>query len=208
MQNLTSEIHEIARHDLKTAQRMALDAVGESGMRRYFEFKGRQSCIRKAQLKPLPGDSADAFIKGATRVDDVVVREILPIHIACLQAVNSPLLELVSRAAESKEKKSDADFNEDEQNHVCFIMTEDPKTLRKMLKDGGESAIKEKATDAIQDNWNAAKINMVMLAVIEQFHRHVKTSVKFAGEVEAQGDKSFFQGLTGKVLKQPESAGS
>lgn len=195
---LTSPIHEIAKTDLKQAQSIALRAIGESGLRRFFEFRGRQDCIRRAQLKPLPGDSADAFIKGATRVGDVTVREILPIHIACLQAVNSPLLTLVQKATESEDKKGDSDFSEDEQNEVCYIMVEDPKTLRSILKSGGEPALKEKATEMIQDIWNAAKINMVVLAVIEQFHRHVKTSVKFAGEVESQGDKSFFQALKEK----------
>lgn len=193
-----STIHEIAKSDLKQAQRMAAQAVGESGLRRYFEFRGRQSCIRKAQLKPLPGDSADAFLKGATRVGDVTVREVLPIHIACLQAVKSPILELVERATESKDGKGDSEFSEEDQNCACYIFTSDPKQLRVTLKDGGESLIKEKANSLIQDNWNAAKINMVMLVVIEQFHRHVKTSVKFAGEVESQGDKSFFQALREK----------
>ncbi len=177
---------------------MAASAIGESGLRRYFEFKGRQSCIRKAQLKPLPGNSADAFLKGATKVGDVTVREVLPIHIACLQAVNSPILSLVANATDSKDGKANADFSEEDQWNICHIFTEDPKLLRKSLKEGGESVLKSNAESAICDQWNAAKINMVILAVIEQFHRHVKTSVKFAGEVEAQGDKSFFQALVAK----------
>lgn len=171
---------------------MALKALN---LEPYFAFRGRQYCAKQAQSVPLPGASADAFLRGTTKVGDVIVREVVPVHIACLQAVDSPLLKMVAQATESKEKKSNADFDEESQWAICYIFTSEPKRLRTILKEGGASAIKE-ASEKTVDGWPASKINMVILAVIEQFHRHITTTVKFAAEVEKQVDKSFFQALT------------
>jgi hypothetical protein len=192
-------ILELSKQNPKDAHALVARAIGERGHRAFFEFKGRQSCIEKAQAKPLPGASANVFIKGATTVGDVVVREVVPIHIACLQAVDSPLLKLVQNAANQTGEKANENFSEEAQWEICYIFTQNPKELRKILKDGGADAIKKLAEETIDCNWTAAKINSVILAVIEQFHRHIQTTVKFAAEVEGQGDKSFFQALAGKV---------
>lgn len=162
----------------------------------YVAFTRKRECAEKANSVPLPGASADAFIRGATRVGDVIVREVEPVHIACLQAVDSPILKMVSQATESKEKSSNADFGIKDQWYICHIFTANPDDLLDILDCGGTEKIKEVSKAAINKQWNAAKINMVMLAVIEQFHRHIQTTVKFAAQVEGQVESSFFQALT------------
>lgn len=192
----TTDIHEIGKRDLRQAQELAWSAIGESGKRRLMEFRGRQSCIEKAQSKPLPGALADTFSKGGTMIDGSLIREVVPIHIACLQAVNSPILNLVQKAVDAENSKADQEFSESDQWEVCYIFTENPKVLRSVLKQGA-NAIKKAAEEAIDGNWTGAKMQVAMIAVIEQFHRHVKTTVKFTAEIEAQGDASFFQALRG-----------
>ena len=113
--------------------------------------------------------------------------------------MDSPLLKLVQKAANQSGEKTDENFSEEAQWEFCYIFTQNPKELRKTLKDGGAEAIKKLSEEAIDCLWSAAKINSVILAVIEQFHRHIQTTVKFAAEVEGQGDKRFFQALAGKL---------
>lgn len=212
--NTTTELNEMARNQdgsvnpdgLRRVQELAFGAIGESGRRAFFEFKGRQSCIKAAQAKPLPGASANAIIKGATKVAEEVVREVLPIHIACLQAVDSPLLKLVNNAIESAEKKSNVDFSESAQWELCYIFTQEPRALRTLLKEEGVSALQSKS-EAKCSEWNAAKCNTVILAIIEQFHRHVQTTVRFSNEVEGQVDARFFQALQGQLPKPADKAG-
>lgn len=196
--NIVSEVDQIAKSQgLEAAYRIAEQAVGRAGYERFLLHKGRQSCIKKAMSKPLPGASGDTFIKGNTTVGDVTVREVLPIHIACLQAVESPLLTLVNNAIQSEEKKAAIDFNEQQQFEICYLFTTEPKQLRKTLKESGAESIKKLSDETVCD-WTAAKINMVILAVVEQFHRHIQTSAKFAAQVEAQGDEHFFRALSQK----------
>lgn len=202
----TSEIQRIRRGALNPEQ--LAKARGAVNLGPYISFKQRNECAERAQSVALPGAAADAFIRGATKVGDVIVREVEPVHIACLQAVNSPILNMVSQATEAKEKSSDADFGIKDQWYVCHIFTANPDDLMDILDCGGEKKIKEVSKNAIYKQWNAAKINMVMLAIIEQFHRHVQTTVKFAAEVEGQVDKSFFQALAKNPPAKAESAGS
>lgn len=188
------QIQKIQREALSPEQ--LIQARGSINLGPYIAFKRRNACAEKAQSVPLPGASADAFLRGATKVGDVIVREVVPVHIACLQSVDSPILKMVSQATESKEKKSNSDFGIKDQWYICHIFTTDTDELLDILDCGGADKIKEVSKAAINKKWNAAKINMVMLAVIEQFHRHIQTTVKFAAEVEGQVDKSFFQALT------------
>ena len=179
---------------LRQAQTEIWSRMPESTRNLFYQHKGRQSCIRQAMAKPLPGASADAFIKGATRIDGETVREVLPVHIAALQAVDSPLLQMVQKATESTDKKSNSDFTEQQQWDAAYIFTCEPKFLRKILKDGGKESVQLLAEEKCCD-WTAAKLNFVILAVVEQFNRHVQTAVKYAAELEGQAP-AFFQALT------------
>jgi hypothetical protein len=95
---LTSDINEIARDDLKEAQRIAFSAIGEEGRRRFFEFRGRQSCIARAQSKPLPGESRGAFLNSDIKVGDKLIHRIVPRHFIILEAIDSPLLKMMEQA--------------------------------------------------------------------------------------------------------------
>lgn len=210
--NLTTPLHEMATNPdgsvnpegLRRVQETVWSSLPESSRRNFFEFKGRQSCVKAAMAKPLPGASADAFIKGATKVAGETVHEVYPIHIVCLQAVDSPLLKLVQAAAVSEEKKGTQNFQEQDEWNVCYIFTENPKTLRAIIKNGGAAEIGKRAEELVDGKWNAAKINAVSLSVIEQFHRHIQTSVKFTAEVEGQGDEGFFLELSKSLPKLKE----
>ena len=201
----TKDIIEIGKRDPKEAHRLVAQAVGDRGHKAFFEFKGRQSCIRQAQSKPLPGAAESAFTKGAIKAAGKTVNRVVPTHFAVLQALNSPLLAMIENA--TAEKKASVDFDDEQQWEICYVFTTDAKALRKTLKADGIDAVK-KLAEATCGDWSAAELNFVMLAVIEQLKRHVETTVKFAADMEASGDVSFFLEQKGSQSKLPDSAGS
>lgn len=190
--------------DQSTRREIAMRSVNP---RAFFEWKGRQECAARAMAKPLPGAAADAILSGNTKVGDVVVQKVQPVHIAYLQELASPLLQLAENASKSKEKKDTQDFRLRQQREVCYIFTEDPELLFDSIDTSTVEEKKNKA-NAFVKNWDAAKVNMVILAIIEQFHRHIKSTIRFATEVQSQGDASFFRELQASFEKPPESAGS
>lgn len=157
---------------------------------RVKEFMVSQAMIKEAQAKPLPGPSGDAFAQGVIKAAGKIVRRVVPVHFAVLQALNSPLLKMMERAA--IEKQSESEFNDEQQIQVCHVFTANPRELRIKLRNEGVESIKKDA-DLACGEWSAAEINAVMLAVIEQLKRHVETTVRFAAEMEASGDVTFFQ---------------
>ena len=171
-------------------------ALGSLNLNRFFEFKGRQSCIEKAMAKPLPGASFAAFTKGEIPAAGKVVNRVVPAHFAVLQALDSPLLKMIEQA--TTKQKADVDFTAEQRWQVCYVFTEDAKTVFKALKSKGADFIRQEAENAILEVWDEAQINLVMIAVLEQIKRHIQTTVKFAGEMKERGDVSFFQ-------EQPES---
>ena len=58
----------------------AVDRRG--GHKPLIEFRARQSCIRQAMAKPLPGAAGDAFLKGAVSVGHFTIYEVMPISSA------------------------------------------------------------------------------------------------------------------------------
>lgn len=193
--------------DVRKAQEGIWNALPESSRDAYFKFRGRQACIQKAMSKPLPGAAADAFLKGSTKVGEYIVHRVMPIHIACLQAVESPLLQIGQKASESEVKKASAEITDEQQWEMIQIFITYPKVLRKTFDEpSGILEIKKLSKEI--ESWSAAEINMVLLAITEQYHRHCKTTMRFAAEVQSQGDESFFQALRESQSKPAESAGS
>lgn len=172
----------------------------------WFEFKGRQECIKKAQAKPLPGAAEIAFTRGAIKAGGKIVNRVVPSHFAVLQAINSPLLSMIESAARDKSAK--VDFSPESQWEICYIFTEDSKSVYRALKDKGADFVRDQALNVVGEGWDAAAVNLVMIAVIEQMKRHVETTIKFAAEMEASGDVSFFRELNHEASKRLESAGS
>lgn len=175
--------------DQDSIRKISIGALTENSKRRFFEFKGRQSCADKAKSKPLPGASAGAFLHGEIKVSDRLVRRVVPIHFTVLQALESPLLKMIENAM--TKKSAEVDYSEEQQWEICHVFTAEPRELRRTLKEKGISEIKVQSL--ILENWSAAQINMTMLAILEQVKRHIETTVKFAGEMEKEGNISFFQ---------------
>lgn len=189
----------------RQAQRLIWGALPESSRRNFFEFRGRQACIERAMATPLPGAAGDAFTKGAISVAGKLVNRVVPTHFAVLQALKSPLLTMLEQA--TNEAKSAVDFDDEQQWQICYVFTANPKTMRQTLKSpNGLESIKADAERFCGD-WSAAELNFVMLAVIEQLKRHVETTVKFAAELEASGDVSFFRDKKPKSERPADSAG-
>lgn len=202
-----NELIEISRTNPKEAHRLFAEGIGARGHAPYFAHLHHQECIREAMSKPLPGAAADALINGALKVNGRMVYEVVPTHIKCLQALNSPLLQMGQQAAESKDKSANADLTEEQQWELCYIFTTPPRELRKTLKERGVSILRSQAEDFWADK-NAAEINVTIAAILNQYGRHFQTTVKFAAEMEASGDVSFFRELNSQSLKPLESAGS
>ena len=181
---------------IEQQRKIALDAISPESKRRFLEFHGRQRCIERAMAKPLPGASAAAFTKGEINAADKIVNRVVPAHFAVLQALDSPLLKMIEQA--TTKTKADVDFTAEQRWQVCYVFTEDAKTIYKALKSKGADFIREQSENVVMATWDEAQINLVMIAVLEQIKRHIQTTVKFAGEMKERGDVSFFQ-------EQPES---
>jgi hypothetical protein len=177
---------------LKAATHISRDiALSIVNKAKWFEFKGRQNFIAQAQSKPLPGAAGKAFTSGAIKVGGRVINRVVPAHFAILQALDSPLLKMIESA--TTKNKVDVDFKANEQWEVCYVFTNDAETTYEILETEGVKAIKSEAKKGVGMKWEAAEVNLAMLAVIEQIKRHIQTTVKMAAEMEASGDVSFFQ---------------
>ena len=172
-------------------------ALGAVNIDRYAEWRGRQACIEKAQSKPLPGASGKAFASGPVRAAGKIVNRVVPSHFAVLQSLDSPLLSMIENAM--GKKSVDVSFKPHEQWQICYVFTEDAEEVYTLLETEGAKAVAQAAKKAVGMGWEASAVNLVMLAVLEQIKRHVETTVKFAAEMEAQGDVSFFQELKTKA---------
>ena len=192
-------ILEIGKRDIKEAQKIAWDAIGENGRKGFFEFRGRQSCIRQAMTKPLPGAS-DAILKDSIQVGSRKIRPVVPAHFAILQGLDSPLLKLIADATANKA----ADLvnpTQEQKWEICHVFTAEPKTLFKAFKSQGADFIREQSADAVGMEWQASEVELAMPAIMEQLKRHIETTVRFAAEMEAKGDVSFFREQKGEPLK-------
>lgn len=197
---MENSIYEIGKRDIKEAQKMAWEAIGENGRKGFFEFRGRQSCIRQAQAVPLPGASKDAFTKYSIKVGNRRINPVVPVHFAVLQALDSPLLKLIADATANKKAELTNPTHE-QKWEICHVFTAEPKTLFKELKSKGVDFIREQSADAVGLEWDAAEVELAMPAIMEQLKRHIETTVKFAVEMEAKGDVSFFREQKEQSLK-------
>jgi hypothetical protein len=154
-------------------------------------WRNKQTCIERAQSKPLPAAAGKAFTSGNIKACGKVVSRVAPVHFAILQALDSPLLKMIEQATTSS--KNEVDFKASEQWDVCYVFTEDAEAVYTMLETDGVKAIRQAAKKAVGLKWDAAAVNLVMLAVLEQIKRHVQTTVRMASEMKDEGEVSFFQ---------------
>lgn len=204
--NTTTELNEMARNKdgsvnpdgLHRVQELAWGIIGESGRRSFFEFKGRQSCIKAAQAKPLPGPAGQAFASGPIKAAGMVVHKIVPAHFAVLQAMKSPLLTMIENAM--TQKAVDVDLKGSEEWDICYLFTSDIEAVYNKLENEGVIAIQADAKK-IGFQWDSAAIKLVIVAVLEQVKRHISTTVRFAADMDKDGQISFFREQSPTPLK-------
>lgn len=170
---------------------IALKAVN---LEPYIAWQKRQGVVREAAIKPLPGSAEQAFVSGPVMAAGKTVNRVVPAHFAVLQALKSPLLEMISNAV--TKRKSEVDFTHEQQWEICHVFTAEPKALYRALRASGAEFVRQQAHDTVME-WDAAAINLVMLAVMEQMKRHISTTVKFAADMEKEGQVSFFRETPG-----------
>ena len=183
----TAEQIEKLRNAKPVSRETALKAVNWDNYGRWLE---KQKSIASAQTRPLPGPAERAFTNGDIKAGDCLVKRVVPIHFAALQAVKSPILKMIESATTGVESKMD--WSEEDQWNACYIFTVEPRQLRGEMKLDGIDSIKGKAA-ALVENWSAAQVNVVILAILEQIKRHVETTVRFAAEMEGEGNLTFFR---------------
>lgn len=193
-------ILELSRSNPAEAHKLVARALGEKGHRSFFEHRGRQACIQKAMAKPLPGALGNAFLKSDIKVGSRMIRPVVPAHFAVLQALDSPLLKLIAEATSSKSAEL-KNPSQEEKWEICHVFTAEPKTLFKELKSKGVDFIREQAQDAVGMTWEAAEVELAMPAIMEQLKRHIETTVRFAAEMEAKNEVSFFREQKPEALK-------
>lgn len=183
----TKQLLELGKQDPKEAHRLIANMVGERGHKPFFEFRGRQDCIRRAMSRPLPGAAGDAFLLGSVKLDEHTIYEVMPIHLKCLQAVNSPMLDLMTAAAEDG-KSAKREFELDDEFQLCYIFTENPEVLYDTPKSKLVELIQNSAKSKFRSA-SSALVNGICTAIVKQFERHIATSVRFSSEVEGQTEK-------------------
>ena len=171
----------------------ALKAVNWALLERHCK---KQKSIATAKVVPLPGASGKAFTTGNIKAGGKIVFRAVPAHFAVLQALESPLLKMMENAMTKSEVK--LDFKPSEQWEVCYVFTEDAEKVYDLLESEGVKAIKKVARKEVGMKWDAASVNLVMLAILEQIKRHVETTVKFAADMQEAAEVTFFQELTEK----------
>jgi hypothetical protein len=181
-------IYDLSLEDPKKAYDLVFREVDRRGGHGVLiQHKMRQSCVRQAMSKPLPGAAGAAFLEGSVKVGEYAINEVMPIHLKCLQLVNSPLLDLVTAAVENgKEAKREIEF-EDEWN-MCFIFTENPEVLYDTPKSELAALIKKQGKERFRLA-NSAAVNGICAAIVKQFERHISTTVRYASDIDGQTEK-------------------
>lgn len=201
-------IFELAQSDPREAHRLVEKNVCPSTRRVFTEYHQRQSCIGEAMSKPLPGAAADAMINGCLKVNGRKIYEVVPTHIKCLQAVDSPILKLGQAALDDKNKSADGNFTDEEEWELCYIFTTPPRELRLLLKESGPTKLKAEAERLWADgSASASEITMTVYGAFNQYARHFQTTAKFEDEMTKSGDVSFFLQLKNAHLKPVASGG-
>ena len=160
-------------------------------------FRQKNECDQRARSKPLPGSAGKAFTSGPINAGGKVVNRVVPAHFALLQALESPILKMIESAAADKEKKSEVDFKPREEWELCYVFTEDVEASYELLESKGVAELR-KAIKKAAMSWEGVATNLIMMAVVEQIKRHVETTVRFAAEMEKDGQVTFFR-------EQPET---
>ena len=189
-------IYELAQSDPAAAHRLVAEAVDRRGGHRpLIEMRARQSCIRQASAVPLPGAAADAFLRGAVTVGDFTIYEVMPIHLKCLQIVDSPILKGKPVASEDGQSISVQmpEFEFQDEWNLCFIFTHDPEALydtpKSKLKEVIESEGRRLFKPSHSSVVNAATVNGICSAIMRQFERHHATTIRHEAEMESGTEK-------------------
>jgi hypothetical protein len=182
---------ELSKRDPKAAYDLVFKEVERrGGLKAPREFFARQSCIGKAMAKPLPGAAEDAFLKGAVSVGGYTIYEVMPIHLKCLQVVDSPILKGEPVASEDglsvTVKMPEFEF-QDEWN-LCFIFTHDPEVLydtpksklKELIEGEGKRLFKPSKTNVV----NSATVNGICSAIMKQLERHHSTVLRNEQELD------------------------
>lgn len=166
-------------------------AIKAVNLEPYIKFRQEQDAIASARTKPLPGSSLKAFTSGAINAGGKIVQRVVPAHFAVLQALDSPLIKMIENATNRKDEE--AEFKPAQQWEVCYVFTQDIEQIFTELEEKGVKAIKSAARKEIGMKWEAAAVNVVLMAVLEQVKRHIQTTVKMVGEMEKEGEVTFFR---------------
>ena len=189
-------VYDLSLRDPKAAYDLVWKSVeGRGGLKAPREFAARQSCIRAAMAKPLPGAAGDAFLKGAVTVGDFTIYEVMPIHLKCLQIVDSPLLKGTPVASEDGKHVAIQmpEFEFQDEWNLCFIFTHDPEALydtpKSKLKEVIESEGRRLFKPSRDGVVNAATVNGICSAIMRQFERHHATTIRHESEMDNAPEK-------------------
>lgn len=184
-------VFDLAQADPESAYKLVFEAVDRrGGHQALINHRARQSCIGKAMAKPLPGAAEDAFLKGAVSVGGYTIYEVMPIHLKCLQVVDSPILKGEPVASEDglsvTVKMPEFEF-QDEWN-LCFIFTHDPEVLydtpksklKELIEGEGKRFFKPSKTNVV----NSATVNGICSAIMKQLERHHSTVLRNEQELD------------------------
>jgi len=193
--------YDISLTDPAAAHKLVFEAIeARGGLEVLRRRNARQSCIKEAMAKPLPGAAGDAFLRGSVEVGEELkfqVHGVFPITHLALQAIESPLLKLVGNAASKPGEKAGMEFTLEDEWRVCFIFTEHPASLFCVWKKDN-AALAGYILDGAQAKFETVPsedVNAICTAVLAQYHRFVQATIRRRAQLRGQVENSFFLAL-------------
>jgi len=181
---------ELAAENPVAAYDLVFKAVeARGGFKAFHAHKARQSCIKAAMAKPLPGAAGDAYTKGPVHAAGKTVNKVTCATWALLQALESPIITMFQQAAKTGEAK--ADWAEQQKWDACWIFTQSAPRLYILLEEKGAEAVRSECRINVMQ-WDQAEIDVIMAGIMEQVRRHSNTLVKHLTDAQEGGEISFF----------------
>lgn len=144
----------------------------------------------RAAATPLPGTTAE-IMKGPIQVGPFSVRPFVAADWICLQKLKSPLYEMFLELQKPQEKQQEVAWDDESKFIACWQFTTDPREVYAIVR---KDVDKAKADAVEKFGMDDGKSNeFIVVAVIEQFKRHIMTRLQYAAEVkEGKELKGFF----------------
>lgn len=167
-----------------------IEALGEE---KIVQIRLESMANHRAAAVPLPGPALDAF-SGPIKVGAFTVRNFVGVDWVLIQKLDSPLYRLYLELQKPEKEQEVVEWTEDEKYTACWQFTTDIRQAERLVLESIQKA-KESAKELFGYAGGEAN-ELIVAVVVEQFTKHLKTRLQYAGELKESGAVNFFHNLT------------